>query len=157
MLSFFPYSPLMLNLPSCVFRCVAFVHSHNPHREKLDPRAVKCVFIGYPSNKKGFKCYRPPSRCSLSQWMLLFMNRVVLCQPSTSKGELSRMQEGSYQEIESIIESLPFPTQDVQVQEVTKPTLVPQQVQLSKLEVNILENPIEDVTDNIPIAFGKGK
>ncbi|RDX69088.1 putative mitochondrial protein, partial [Mucuna pruriens] len=60
-LSFFPSSPLMLSLPSHVFVYVAFVHSHNPHRGKLDPRIVKCVFIGYPSNKKGFKCYHPPS------------------------------------------------------------------------------------------------
>ncbi|RDX82741.1 hypothetical protein CR513_36426, partial [Mucuna pruriens] len=54
MLSFFPSSPLMLSLSSCVFGCVTFIHSHY-HRGKLDPRAVKCVFIGYPSNKKGFK------------------------------------------------------------------------------------------------------
>ncbi|RDX67605.1 hypothetical protein CR513_53499, partial [Mucuna pruriens] len=60
-LSFFPSSPLMLSLPNRVFVCVAFVHSHNPHHGKLDPKAVKCVFIGYPSNKKGFKCYHPLS------------------------------------------------------------------------------------------------
>ncbi|RDY02144.1 hypothetical protein CR513_14444, partial [Mucuna pruriens] len=62
MLSFFSSSLLMLNLLSCVFGCVAFVHSYNPHRRKLDPRAVKCVFIDYPLNKKGFKCYHPSSR-----------------------------------------------------------------------------------------------
>ncbi|RDX90534.1 hypothetical protein CR513_27586, partial [Mucuna pruriens] len=62
MLSFFPNSPLMLSLSSRVFRCVAFVHSHNPHRVKLDPKAIKCIFIVYPSNKKGFKCYHPLSR-----------------------------------------------------------------------------------------------
>ncbi|RDY10983.1 Copia protein, partial [Mucuna pruriens] len=58
-----------------------------------------------------------------------------------------------------VIESLPFPTQDVQVQvqEVTKPTLVLEQVQLSKLEVSIPENPIEDVIDDMPIALRKGK
>ncbi|RDX95085.1 hypothetical protein CR513_22434, partial [Mucuna pruriens] len=56
----------------------------------------------------------------------------------------------SYLEVEPVIESLPFPTQDVikslffptqdvyvQVQEVTKPTLVPKQVQLSELEYPI--------------------
>ncbi|RDX60162.1 putative mitochondrial protein, partial [Mucuna pruriens] len=44
------------------------------------------------------------------------------------------LQGEGYLEIESVIESLPFPTQDVQVQvqEVTKPTLVQEQVQLSK-------------------------
>ncbi|RDY03845.1 hypothetical protein CR513_12513, partial [Mucuna pruriens] len=132
-LSFFPSSPLMLSLPSRVFRCVAFVQSHNPHLGKLDPKVVKCVFIGYPLNKKGFKCYHPPSR------------RVfVSIDPSTSGG--------SYQEVQSIIKSLPFPTQDVQVQEVTKPILVLDQVQLSELEVSIPKNPIEDVTNNIFIV-----
>ncbi|RDX97450.1 hypothetical protein CR513_19777, partial [Mucuna pruriens] len=40
----------------------------------------------------------------------------------------------SYLEFEFVIESLPFPTQDVQVQEVMKPTLILQQVQLSELD-----------------------
>ncbi|RDY06911.1 hypothetical protein CR513_09044, partial [Mucuna pruriens] len=33
------------DLPSRVFGCAAFVYSHNSHREKLDPRVVKYVFI----------------------------------------------------------------------------------------------------------------
>ncbi|RDX63904.1 hypothetical protein CR513_57607, partial [Mucuna pruriens] len=91
MLSFFPSSPLMLSLLSRVFGCVVFVHSHNPHHGKLDPKAIKCVFIDYTLHKKGFKCYYPPSR-------RFFVS---------IDGE-------SYLEVESIIESLPFPTQDVQ-------------------------------------------
>ncbi|RDX99723.1 hypothetical protein CR513_17186, partial [Mucuna pruriens] len=76
----------------------------------------------------------------------------------------------SYLEVEFVIEPLPFPTHDVieslsvptqdvqvQVQEVMKLALVPKQVQLSKLEVSILENLIEDVTDDMSIALRKGK
>ncbi|RDX61249.1 hypothetical protein CR513_60537, partial [Mucuna pruriens] len=146
MLSFFPSSPLMLSLPSHVFGCVAFVHSHNPHCGKLDPKAVKCVFIGYPSNKKGFKCYHPPSR-------RLFV---------------------SMDDVQVQVQEV-MPTQDVQVQEVTKPTLVLEQLQMSELdvsipdnsieeqvqlfesEVSIPDNSIEDVTDDMPIALRKGK
>ncbi|RDX98019.1 hypothetical protein CR513_19126, partial [Mucuna pruriens] len=58
-------------------------------------------------------------------------------------------------ELESIIESLSFLAQDVQVQEVTKPILVPQQ--LFELEVSIPKNPIEDVIDDMPISLRKGK
>ncbi|RDX58666.1 hypothetical protein CR513_61998, partial [Mucuna pruriens] len=95
MLSFFPNSLLMLSLSSCVFWCVSFVHSHNPHHGMLNPRAVKC-------------------------------------------GK-------SYLKVEPVIESLPYPTQDVikslpdvQVQEVMEPTLILEQVQLSESNVSLL-------------------
>ncbi|RDX72447.1 hypothetical protein CR513_48069, partial [Mucuna pruriens] len=164
MLSFFPSSPLILTLPSRVFGCVVFVHSHNPHRGKLDPKAIKCVFIGYPSNKKDFKCYHP-----LSHRFFVSID-VTFHETQSFFGE-------SYLEVEPVIESLSFPTQDVQVQvqEVMKPTLVPEQVQmfesdvsisdnsiekqvqLSEPEVSIPDNSIEDITDNISIALRKGK
>ncbi|RDX99335.1 hypothetical protein CR513_17622, partial [Mucuna pruriens] len=131
MLSFFPSSPLMLSLPSRVFGCVTFVHSHNPHCGKLDPKAIKCVFIGYPSNKMGFKCYHPPScRFFISMDVTFHQTQSFFVGPP--------LQEESYLEVESVVESLPFPTQDVQVQvqevtptqdvqvqEVTKPILIP--------------------------------
>ncbi|RDX89226.1 hypothetical protein CR513_29072, partial [Mucuna pruriens] len=50
----------------------------------------------------------------------------------------------SYLEVKHVIESLPFPTQDVQVQEVTKPTRVLEQVQMSEPDVSILNNSIEE-------------
>ncbi|RDX85725.1 Copia protein, partial [Mucuna pruriens] len=50
----------------------------------------------------------------------------------------------SYLEVELLIESLPFPTQNVQVQEVTEPTLVLEQVQMSDPDVSILDNSIEE-------------
>nr|KYP54934.1 Retrovirus-related Pol polyprotein from transposon TNT 1-94 [Cajanus cajan] len=62
MTSFYPSIPIMTSLQSRVFGCSVFVHVHSTHRGKLDPRAIKCVFIGYASNKKGYKCYHPQSR-----------------------------------------------------------------------------------------------
>ncbi|RDY10219.1 hypothetical protein CR513_05304, partial [Mucuna pruriens] len=139
MLSFFPFSFLMLSLPSCVFGCVAFVHSHNPHRGKLDPKGVKCVFTGYPSNKKDFNCYHPSSHRFFVSIDVTFHETQLffVCPP---------LQGESYLEVKPVIESLHFPTHDVQVQvqEVTKPTLVPKQVQMSKLDVSIPNNSIEE-------------
>lgn len=45
----------MFSLPCGVFCCIVFVHSYNPNGEKLDSKALKCVFIDYRSNKKGYK------------------------------------------------------------------------------------------------------
>lgn len=48
-----PISQLLVK----VFGCRAFVHNHEPNRNKLDPRAFKCLFLGYVANQKGYKCY----------------------------------------------------------------------------------------------------
>ena len=41
---------------------MAFVHLPKPLRDKLEPRALRCVFVGYASLQKGYHCYHPPSR-----------------------------------------------------------------------------------------------
>jgi Reverse transcriptase (RNA-dependent DNA polymerase)/Integrase core domain/gag-polypeptide of LTR copia-type/GAG-pre-integrase domain len=40
-----------------VFGCTCFVHSQNAG--KLDSHARKCIFVGYSSTQKGYKCYDP--------------------------------------------------------------------------------------------------
>jgi len=42
-----------------VFGCVCFVHDYRNDIRKLDPHAVKCVFVGYSSTKKGYCCWCP--------------------------------------------------------------------------------------------------
>ena len=50
------------NLPPHVFGCVAFVHLHKHQRNKLTPRALRCVFLGYATYQKGYRCCHPPSK-----------------------------------------------------------------------------------------------
>ena len=59
---FFPHSRLRAHLPLRVFGSIVFVHAHTPKRNKLDPRELKCVFLGYSSTQKGYKCYDPISQ-----------------------------------------------------------------------------------------------
>ena len=47
-----PYSMLSLDaplfpLPPKIFGCVHYVHILGPGSDKLDPRSIKCVFLGY--------------------------------------------------------------------------------------------------------------
>ena len=55
------HSSSLFPIPPKVFGCVSFVHNHYPTRKKLDPRALKCVFLGYSPIQKGYKCYHSPS------------------------------------------------------------------------------------------------
>ena len=49
-------------IPPKVFGCVSFVHNHSPNRDKLDPRAHKCIFLDYSHTQKGYRCYSPSLR-----------------------------------------------------------------------------------------------
>ncbi|XP_076932831.1 uncharacterized protein LOC143598514 [Bidens hawaiensis] len=59
-----PFSILFPNgtpfpLEPKVFGCVAYVHDHCPKVTKLDPRAIRCVFVGYSRVQKGYRYYSP--------------------------------------------------------------------------------------------------
>lgn len=46
----FPNTRILSTLPMKVFRLTVFVHIHAQHQSKLDPKALKCIFVGYSSN-----------------------------------------------------------------------------------------------------------
>ena len=50
------------NLPLKVFGSICFVHNLAPIRSKLDPRSIRCMFLGYFSTQKGYKCYSRQQR-----------------------------------------------------------------------------------------------
>ncbi|KAG7559384.1 Ribonuclease H-like superfamily [Arabidopsis thaliana x Arabidopsis arenosa] len=60
-----PFEVLNKNKPSInhlrVFGCVCFVLI-GEQRNKLDPKSVKGMFIGYSITQKGYKCYIPETR-----------------------------------------------------------------------------------------------
>lgn len=51
--------PSILMLQPRIFGCSVFVHIPKARRTKLDPCAVKCVFLGYGIHQKGYRCFDP--------------------------------------------------------------------------------------------------
>eukprot|EP00644_Phytophthora_capsici_P015812 jgi/Phyca11/131295/e_gw1.103.27.1 len=45
--------PTVQNLK--VFGCAAYVHINDIYRDKLDPRAKLCIYLGIPEHKKGYR------------------------------------------------------------------------------------------------------
>jgi hypothetical protein len=45
-----------------VFGCITYVHVPDEKRSKLDPKAEKCIFIGYSLEQKGYRCFNPSTR-----------------------------------------------------------------------------------------------
>ncbi|KAK1684333.1 hypothetical protein QYE76_045181 [Lolium multiflorum] len=49
-------------VPPKVFGCTCFVHDYRNSVGKLDPRAVKCIFVGYSPTQKGYRCWSPTEK-----------------------------------------------------------------------------------------------
>ena len=56
--TFFPHRSLFPIEPR-VFGCTCFVRDVHSYVSKLDPKSLKCIFLGYSRVQKGYKCYYP--------------------------------------------------------------------------------------------------
>jgi transposase InsO family protein len=63
-----------------VFGCKAFAHIPKDERRKLDAKSIKCIFIGYCSDKKTYKLFDPSSH-------KLFASRDVVFHENADKGD----------------------------------------------------------------------
>ena len=42
-----------------IFGCIAYVHVPSQKKQKLDDNSVKCIFVGYSSETKGYRFFNP--------------------------------------------------------------------------------------------------
>ena len=66
----FKKKPIVSNLR--VSGCICFVHTPDSLRKKLDPKASKAVFVGYPNETKGYEVYDLNSKHFIQSKNILF-------------------------------------------------------------------------------------
>ena len=55
-----------------VFGCLCFPLIPCTTRNKLQARSTPCIFLGYPSNHRGYKCFELSSRKIIISWHVIF-------------------------------------------------------------------------------------
>lgn len=80
--------PAALMLPPRVFGCVAYVHLPKNRRTKLDPCALRCLFLGYATHQKGYRCYDPGTKRTYVTMDVTFMESEPFYPSSSSTSSL---------------------------------------------------------------------
>ncbi|KAJ9539489.1 LOW QUALITY PROTEIN: hypothetical protein OSB04_032222 [Centaurea solstitialis] len=70
-------------IESKIFGCSCFVRDTQPHLSKLDPKSLKCVFLGYSRLQKGYRCFSPVLNRYIISWDVTFMEEVPFYPVST--------------------------------------------------------------------------
>ena len=83
-------------VPPKVFGCTCFVRDHKPSVGKLDPRAIKCIFVGYSCGQKGYKCWSP------------FEHRVFVSMDVSFRNPFHSMEKKQICLLSSLILTLPI-------------------------------------------------
>ena len=100
--SFYPHFRTSNELTPRVFGCTTFVHVHSQHRDKLDPRAIKYVFLGYSSTKKGYNCYNPSARKFYISADVTFTENKPFFPKSSLQWEISMMEDSPCESFEPL-------------------------------------------------------
>src|SRR5207237_4123209 len=58
-----------------VFGCIAYAHVDNG---KLEPRAIKCIFLSYESGVKGYKLWNPQTKKVVISRNIIFNESAML-------------------------------------------------------------------------------
>ena len=126
-----------------IFGSVAFVHIPKVNRRKLDPKSIKCFFVGYAINQKAYRCWSPTERkikisrdvifdeqindnpFSSSELTNPFFFEQSLLQPSVTAPQIERETEKSNSDVQ-FESSIPAesPTLDAQSESPNVPTSV---------------------------------
>ncbi|PON33835.1 hypothetical protein PanWU01x14_349320, partial [Parasponia andersonii] len=93
LLSCYPNTRIINTLSPKIFDCTVFVHFHSQHRSKLDPKAIKYIFLGNSPNQKGYKCYSNITRKFYTTMDITFFETESYFPKVHIQGEKPEVQE----------------------------------------------------------------
>ena len=159
--------PSSHSLPPRIFGCTVYVHCPTRLRNKLEPRAVKCGFLGYGRNQKGYRCFDPLTQRMYTTMDCDFIETEFYYNHLRCQGE---KESDDFRWVTSPRMSDPDPKQQVgnatelSLQAAQPTPLVPppdlsdHQVSQVVDEGNTLDtNPIEITTDHEHVVTGKDR
>ena len=79
-----------------IFGCLAYAHVHNG---KLEPRSIKCVFLGYKPGVKGYKLWCLETKKVIISRDVIFNETAMLCDLS-SRNYCAKKQHKSSTHVE---------------------------------------------------------
>ncbi|KAM7472959.1 hypothetical protein LguiA_011142 [Lonicera macranthoides] len=87
-----PYSVLfshkaLFSIEPQIFGSTCFVRDVRPNVTKLDPKSLKCIFLGYSRLQKGYQCYYPSFTKYLVSSDVTFLENTPYSLPSTSDNQ----------------------------------------------------------------------
>jgi hypothetical protein len=80
-----------------IFGCLCYPLFPSPTINKLQPRSTPCVFLGYPSNHRGYKCY------DLSQNKIILCRHVIFNETEFPFSKLHTLNPANYQFLDNEI------------------------------------------------------
>ena len=126
-----------------VFGCKSFVHIQDTNQNKLDPKVVSCVFVGYLATQKGYRCYSPEKRKYYVTMDVTFFENQPYFPKISLQGENGSKK--NFWDLFQIITLTPFP--------VSKPK--PKSNETPTAQTNTLQQPPLNPSITQPISLKK--
>ena len=100
----FPDFQGIVSLPPKIYGCYSFVHVHNHNlRSKHDPKALKCIFLGYSHTQKGYKSYHPPNKRKYITMDVTFIGNKPYFFETCLQGESNKIVEDRWQDSSKVL------------------------------------------------------
>ena len=147
----FPNNPLFPIKPK-VFGGTCFIRDVQPQVSKLDPKSLKCIFLGYSCVQKRYRCYCPP----LQQYFVSIDVTFFESTPFSLSSTVSSQGEDDDLLVYTISSPTPTPTPILVKPPITQAYSRRQNPPVSSpTPAALSSNPIQN--DDLPIALHKGK